>query len=269
MLSTQRSGSHFVKSFIESHFAGVACSGEVLEQPHLTGDQSSILRDRPDLSHFWIWYERQAAAGKISVAPDKRYEAFETYLATLVEMTLPHELVVDAKYNSLRSLSGYRDTDYGSYDFVSFITSRQIPVLHLIRKNILRVVVSAKLAQHTGIRHRLTERCPDEMTPKIRLNPKNILFDIRYAFKLTQDYQNRFAGYAGYEEIVYEELVEEQTNSQPGIALRTLAHFLGEIPVPEHRVELPSKKRHRKISPKSWKIGRTWSALSEPRNMDG
>ena len=242
LLSTQRSGSHFLKSLIENHFPGVTCSGELLEQPFATGTQTPTLQSHPTFPHFWRWYEAQASAGQISVAPDQRYQAFETYLERLIEMTQPNELVIDAKYNSLRSLSGYRDTDYGSHDFTSYVISRKIPILHLIRKNILRTVVSNKLAQHTGIWHRSDERAPEELLPKLRLNAKNTLFEIRYCFKLTQDYQNRFAGYSGYEEIVYEDLVREQSAIDPGISLRTLALFLSRTPANSAESMVPFKK---------------------------
>jgi LPS sulfotransferase NodH len=242
LLSTQRSGSHFLKSLIETQFPQVTCSGEALEQPIPHASQTPTLRDHPGFPHFWPWYENEARAGRISVAPDQRYAAFEAYLKTLVEMTSPRNLVVDTKYNSLRSLSGYWDTDYGSNDFVSFVTSRKIPVLHLIRKNILRTVISNRLAQQTGIWHRATERSPEEVLPRLRLNPKGVLFDIRYGSKLTQDYQNRFAGYPGYEEIVYEELVQEQNCLEHGISLRTLALFLDVDPISPLEPSLPFKK---------------------------
>jgi hypothetical protein len=200
------------------------------------------LSSHPEFPKFWLWYELEAAARNISVAPDRRIEAFEAYLSKLSALVKPKDLVIDAKYNSIRSLSGYGDTEYGSHDFTSFITSRQIPVLHLIRKNTLRVVLSNQLARQTGVWHRTTERSPEEPLPKIRLNPKAVLVDIRYALKLTQDYQSRFAGYPGYEEIVYEDLVRERGFPQTGANLRTLAHFLDKKPSGPSLAAIPFKK---------------------------
>ena len=242
LLSTQRSGSHFLKSYIESHFSGVVCSGEILREPGELARKYPALPNLPEFPHFWPWYEARAAGGKISVAPDKRLEAFESYLSELSAAVNPSDLVIDAKYNSLRSLGGYWDTDYGSHDFTSFITSRNIPVLHLIRKNILKVIVSNKLALQTGVWHRSEERSPNEPLPKIRLNPKNVLFEIRYAFKLTQDYQNRFSGYANYDEIVYEDFVREQNFSEPGMHARVVGLFLDKTPGIPVETALPFKK---------------------------
>jgi hypothetical protein len=77
LLSTQRSGSHFLKSYIESHFSGVVCSGEILREPGALARQYPALPNQPEFPHFWPWYEARSAEGKISVAPDKRLEASE------------------------------------------------------------------------------------------------------------------------------------------------------------------------------------------------
>jgi hypothetical protein len=242
LLSTQRSGSHFLKSFIETLFPAVVCSGEILRALDALSRQYPALPADPEFPHFWSWYEREAALGTISVTPDQRIEAFAIYLSKMVAQVEPRELVIDIKYNSIRSLSGYWDTDYGSHDFTSFIKEQNIPVLHLIRKNVLKVIVSNKLATQTGVWHRAAERTPDEFLPKIRLNPKSVLFDLRYALKLTQDYQNRFSGYAGYEEIIYEDFLEEQSHLESGLNLRNLARFLDKTPIGSGQTALPFKK---------------------------
>ncbi len=168
--------------------------------------------------------------------------AFENYLLDLVAAAAPHELIVDVKYNSIRSLSGYTDSDYGSSDFTSFVIDRTIPVLHLIRKNALRVIVSHKLAQQTGVWHRTSERAPDEFLPKIRLNPRAVLSEIRYAFRLTDDYRNRFRGYPGYEEVVYEDLVREQKRPELGGHSRSLAMFLDKPLPAANSAAIPYKR---------------------------
>ena len=230
LLSSRCSGSHFLKLYIESRFPSVICSGELLEEPIFFARQSPTLSSHPEFPHFWLWYALEASARNISVAPDRRMEAFETYISKLSLMVKPKDLVIETKYESVRSLSGYRDTEYGSNDFTSFITSRQIPVLHLIRKNTLRAIVSHKVAEQAAVWHNTTDHAPDEVSPKIRLDAKGLLFDIRSAHRLTQDYQNRFAGYPGYEEVVYEDLVREISFPQTSSNLRTLAHFLDKRP---------------------------------------
>jgi len=242
LLSTQRSGSYLLKSFIETHYPEVTCSGKVLDGPDAVDSQFPALAAYPEIPRFWSWYEREAVAGALSVAPDKRLEAFAVYLSKLSALVDPKDLVIDARYDSIRALSGYRDTDYGSHDFATFITSREIPVLHLIRKNLLRVVVSHKLAQQTGVWHRTTELSSHEPLPRIRLNPKGVLSEIRYAFKLTQDYQNRFSGYPGYYEVIYEDFIREQRYPEPGMQLRTLALFLEKAPSNANLAELPFKR---------------------------
>lgn len=242
LLSTQRSGSHFLKSFIETHFANVICSGETLENPFSPAHQAPTLSTHPEVLHFWPWYKREAADGNISGAPEKRIEAFEVYLTKLAALTAPRDLVIDTKYNSIRALSGCKDTEYGPEDFISFLTSRKIPVLHLIRKNILRTIISYKLARDTGVWHRTVERSSDEPLPKIRLNPKGVLLEIRYGIKLIQEYQSRFSGYPGYGEIIYEEFIQEQKYSEPGRNSRILARFLDKMPLVPSQKTLPFKK---------------------------
>jgi hypothetical protein len=242
LLSSRRSGSHFLKSFIEAHFLRVICSGEILSESGPLTYQHPALSNQPEFPHFWSWYESEALAGKISVAPSKRIEAFESYLAKLSEQVGSNDLVIDIKYDSVRSLSGYLDSDYGSHDFTSFITSRKIPVVHLIRENILKVIISHKLAAQTGIWHRTKDRSPDEALPKIRLNPKSVISEIGYCLKLAEDYRSRFNGYADYHEVIYEDLVEEQHSLETGGNVRTLGRFLGRKPIDSSHAPLPFKK---------------------------
>jgi len=39
LLSTQRSGTHFLKSVIEKHSPCIVCSGEILREPVALGDK--------------------------------------------------------------------------------------------------------------------------------------------------------------------------------------------------------------------------------------
>jgi LPS sulfotransferase NodH len=229
LLSRQRSGSHFLKSFIESRFSGVVCSGEVLEKPADT--QSPVLPAHPEISRFWSWYAREAAAGHISAAPDQRLAAFEFYLRHLVWLTKPNDLVIDVKYNCVRSLSGYEDTDHGSTDFTTFLRCAQIPVLHLIRENILKMVVSHELARQSGIWHRTHEKDSTEKLPRFPLDPARVLRAIAQSDRLTRDYQEHFIDYPGYEEVVYEDLVREQHLGPAATSLQIVTHFLGRKPL--------------------------------------
>jgi LPS sulfotransferase NodH len=240
LLSRQRSGSHFLKSFIESRFSGVVCSGEVLEKP--LDRHSPVLPPHPEISRFWAWYAREAISGGISTAPDQRIAAFEFYLTNLAWKSKPNDLVVDVKYNCIRSLSGYEDTDHGSTDFTAFIKAREIPVLHLMRGNILKMLISHELARRTGIWHRTSEKAATENLPKITLNAKQTLREINQTDRLTQDYREHFRGYSGYEEIVYEDLVREQKVASPTTSLDTVARFLDREPVDSAQSEIWCKK---------------------------
>jgi hypothetical protein len=230
LLSTQRSGSQFLKALIESRFSSVLCSGEVLEEPVAFAHQFPALASHPEFPHFWLWYELEATARSISVAPDRRIEAFSIYLEKLTALAKPKDLLVDVKYNTIRALSGYWDTENGSHDFASFVRDRQIPVLHLVRKNILRGIVSHQLARQTGVWFRTSERAAHELAPKIRLNPKTVLADIQDIHRLTQDYRVRFEGHSGYHEIIYEDVVREREQTRSENHLRGLGNFFSRKP---------------------------------------
>jgi hypothetical protein len=173
---------------------------------------------------------REVSSRNISAAPGKRIAAFESYLTKLAWLTEPSDLLIDIKYNCIRSLSGYEDTDHGSTDFTTFIKNKKLPVLHLIRRNILRTLISHALARETGVWHRVKEKAPTELLPPIHLNPEKTLAAIRHADRLTRDYQEHFCDYDLYEEVVYEELVRDEESRQAGESLRTLSQFLGREP---------------------------------------
>jgi len=242
LLSTQRSGSHFLKSLIESRFPGVVCSGEVLEEPVAFVRQHPALASHPEFPHFWLWYALETAARRISVAPDRRMEAFGAYVAKLGALAHPNDLLIDIKCNTIRALSGYWDTDHGSRDFASFIANRQIPVLHLIRRNILRGIVSQRMARPSEVRHPVEQLPASAARPKIHLRPKTLLAEIQQDHRLTQDYQALFRGHPGYEEVSYEDVVREGNYVHSGVHLRALGHFLEKKSVPPRQTEHPFKK---------------------------
>jgi hypothetical protein len=242
LLSTQRAGSYFLKSLIESRFSSVVCTGEVLEEPVAFAGQFPALAGHPEMPLFWLWYELQAASRSISVAPARRLEAFEIYLSKLDALAKPKNLLVDVKYNTLRALGGYWDTENGSGDFTSFVASRQIPVLHLIRKNTLRILISHELAKKTNVWLRTRERTGSELLPKIQLNPKTILAEIQSLHRLTADYQARFNNHPGYQEIIYEDIVGERERGPNGGHLRTLGQFFGKKASGVNLSAIPCKK---------------------------
>jgi len=79
-------------------------------------------------------------------------------------------------------------------------------------------------------------------TAKIELNPKNLLQEIQHSHRLTEDYRNRFSGFPGYEEIVYEDIVREREYTHSGAHLRALGHFLEKKSAGPAQAEIPFKK---------------------------
>jgi LPS sulfotransferase NodH len=223
LLSRQRSGSHFLKSLIDSRFPGVVCTGEVLEKP--AEGQSPVLAAQPEIPRFWTWYANGAANGSIVATPDERIPAFDYYLSEIAWKSQPSELVIDVKYNCVRSLSGYEDTDNGSLDFATYVREKGVPILHLIRKNILSTVVSHALARQTGIWHRAAEKELGEVLPKLRLDATEVLRLIEQTNRLVGDYQEIFREHVCYAEVVYEDLVREVQTARDGAGMETLTRF--------------------------------------------
>jgi hypothetical protein len=224
LLSTQRSGSHFLKNVIEQYFPSVVCSTEILGPPG-EGSVGYAALQHLENSYFWPWYETRIKAGLLTAAPNHRVPAFREFLAELFASVVPRDLLVDIKYNSARSLSGYWDTEIVSHDFVSFVTGTGIPVLNLIRRNILKTIISNHLARTTGVWHRTQNRLAGETSPKLNLPPKQLLLDVRYAARVVDSYQGCFSSYEAYAEVFYEDIVQEHQQARQGRGLRTLERF--------------------------------------------
>jgi hypothetical protein len=242
LLSTQRSGSHFLKSLLEAHFSGVVCSGEILNKPAVVDAKRISARPNAEVPYFWTWYEAEVIAGRLSLAPDQKMAAFEKYLDVLAPADATDDLVLDVKYNTIRTLSGYWDSEYGSGDFVSFISNRKMPVLHLVRRNLFRLYISDLLAQQTGIWHRYAERSQDEPLPRLRIDFRSLLVHMRYWMSVTEDYRRRLKGQPGYLEIGYEDLVAERESGSFGPSFGTLGSFLEKSPTRTQPVPLRFKK---------------------------
>lgn len=232
LLSTQRSGSHLLKDFVQSHYSGVIPTDEVLRQPDpVLMAKYPALPGRTNVPHFWPWYQREAAGGRISVMPNDRIPVFGRYLDILGRLVSPSDMLLDIKYNSIRSLSGYWETEYGSLDFAGFIAERGIPVLHLMRRNALKTHVSFELADRSDQWHR-TGTSPAGETPRIHLSPAEALRQVEYLCSVANDMRARFETHPGYTEIYYEDFIAELAAAQPGPFQRTLSGFLDKIPLP-------------------------------------
>jgi hypothetical protein len=146
LLARQRTGTNALRSVLETH-ADICCFNEVfkLEDRH---------SDKPFLktANYFTFLEQYCAGDVTKAFPDRAAEAFTAYLAYLRGLTTKKLIVIDVKYNSTHIVTdAWREI--AEPTLFPLLKARQVGVLHLMRRNLLRCLVSSLKAWRSDHYH--------------------------------------------------------------------------------------------------------------------
>lgn len=183
VLSTQRSGSTFLVTALSSH-------------PRIHCYEEIFLRTNHN-SETYLTY-RTATLNRRLAHLFQRKQLIAEYLMNLYTASEPSGDAVGFKlmYPQIRQLP----------EITAWIKEHKIKVIHLIRQNTLKVIVSHQAAKKRKLYH-LTR--PLEQVSKIHLPPRKVKTSLVYLTQQVQKYRRIFADNP-YLEVTYESFVAHQ-----------------------------------------------------------
>jgi LPS sulfotransferase NodH len=188
LLSTQRSGSTWVVDMLNSHVQVTAYSELLLEK----GQGKPTWGGAKDLP-FWSTYLSERRHGR--AGPSTKAIFFEY----LDEVFAPRDGVRAAGFKLMYGQAGAHD-HLGGY-----LVSRRVRVVHLIRRNLLDIIVSKEVAAARDVYH---ARVGDEVPPvRVRVDASTLLDRLRWQEREAERARKRITKLElEYMEIGYEEL---------------------------------------------------------------
>lgn len=215
LLSTQRSGTNLLRSVLDSHPQVYGALGEIFHSNHLA-----------DPLRFFSFLLEEVKTDPALALPGSRIMEFEKYLEFL-DRKLPDQItILDVKYNSLHHLDEWWKGKDGLFDVCKRLN---IPVIHLIRNNVVRTAVSELIANQSRVFvvQKGAENAPLE---KLRIEPRALLNRIRNLQRTIEMHRKRYSELAGYIEVHYEDLTDPNGATINEKTFEGLAEFLGVEP---------------------------------------
>ncbi|MDM8167646.1 hypothetical protein [Roseovarius sp.] len=141
LIARQRSGTGALGSVIDKH-PNLKYLGEVFHPSNVGQD-----------SNFFTFLKQEVAKDPALALPDEQYGVFEAFLEAQAKRHPGKLLVVDVKYRSLHQLDGGWRGLVQRPTIVQEAISRNIPILHLTRRNAVQSFVSGRLAEANKVWH--------------------------------------------------------------------------------------------------------------------
>lgn len=167
LVGSQRSGTNFLREVLNTH-PNLAVHGEVLwPYPH------------PSIWHNYVRSVVSRALPPVLAADAKALvDDYFVYLADDTMRGHPHKasalrwVGVDIKYNQLRHIAPVIQDLMAPPFLLGYFRERQLPILHLHRRNLLHQALSMVIADQRNVYHDYQGRGFDE---HVTVNPKTVI----------------------------------------------------------------------------------------------
>jgi len=215
LLAKQRSGTRVFGHMLDSHSKVAYCS-EIFHEK--ASAQNSYF-------HFLKRQIEQDSQNLDYIYPDRRLDSFEDFLTSIGNKYGKENFILDIKYNQLHHLNDYWYLINNQPQIFKFIKKNKYPVIHLIRKNILKVLVSQLLAANHNVWHAKAENINHIEKTKIKLDPDKIINQIKNRKNEMNRISSFFKSYNNTLTVYYEDLFDENQEFSK-TTISALADFL-------------------------------------------
>lgn len=161
---------------------------------------------------FYAFLATRAADNPSLVHPQHHQSLFQEYIAGMRGVAAGRKLAMDVKYFGLNLIPAREDVD-GKRPFVAqFMNRTGAHVIHIVRRNKLRVYVSEEMSKATGkwsagkAEHLLAEK------PRLTLDPDKVRKMIRKLVGLDERVAQQLEGLPGLASLVYEDMFDAEGN---------------------------------------------------------
>lgn len=220
LLARQRSGTGALGSVLDQH-----------PELHFVGEvfHHDAVDTEPNYFHFLREMVARDPKMAFPGAAAERLDAFFAYL----QGRLPKEkTVVDIKYRSTHHFNGFWHGIADDPALFRLLEAREVPIIHLTRRNVLKTYVSGLLADANRVWH---ARSPDELkSHTVRLNPAQTIGHLNAVRNEIDRVFHALRRYPAIVTIDYAELFDTRGELSPCVE-RKLCHLLGIAPFTARR----------------------------------
>jgi len=137
-----------------------------------------------------------------------QYKIFNEYFNFLqMESKLPFH-IIDIKYNSWHHFNSVWHSIPEMPQLLKWVVKREIPIIHIIRKNLLHQYISTTLAKQTGKYH-FKSSGNELQNAVIKINTEHCKKSMRIIDEEGKKFRNWLNNYPNYYSINYKEIVSE------------------------------------------------------------
>lgn len=159
-----------------------------------TGALGSVFNQIPELSYvaeifykghighyscYFTFYLEKIRQDPMRALPGHNMQNFKEYLEYLADFHPGKTVIIDVKYNSTHLLNDFVQQPLGTPAFIRYCYQNNLPVIHLRRDNLLKMVISTLIARKNGVAH--THDLKAIHTPTVRIDPAFLLASLNEA----------------------------------------------------------------------------------------
>lgn len=219
LLAKPRAGAHGFYSIVENH-PEISVFTEIFHDGFVDVDPWNffgfVLRDPDRMKRFCVPYY------------DDRLKVFGDYLEYLRVLSPRPNFMIDVKYNAIRHMDGIWKDLHEPPDLLRLFVDRAIPLVHLVRYNVLKTLLSETRAVQTGLWVvRPAEQTPSKVSA-VSLDIPTLRQQLVNRVREIDDYSRLLENHARTHTVVYEELFENGgSDVYSAEVMRRLAAWIG------------------------------------------
>lgn len=158
--------------------SGTSALGSIFNQHPELMYLTEIFHDRHighELNYFTFYLEKVRHNALLSL-PGAREKVFRDYLDYIKCTSKDRTAIIDVKYNSVHNLNDYWQNPAGTPGLIRFLYKNDIPVIHLKRDNILKSLISTRIADLNNVWH--TDDAGTIRTHRLLLDTQNLIANL-------------------------------------------------------------------------------------------
>lgn len=195
IVGRQRSGTTVLRNLLEA--GGALNLDEIMHgEPH------------PEHERFYEYVASRCAKDPRLVHPQHHRQLFRDFIAKKREEAGGRSLAIDAKYFGLNMIPGFFEVNATMPFLVGYMRNHNAHVVHLIRHNKLRILVSEAIAKQTGIWSAQNEGNLPKEKQQVTLDPKEILQQIQRHIATSDRVREMLKGQHTAHELSYEKMFD-------------------------------------------------------------
>lgn len=196
LIARQRSGTGAIGSVMDKH-PDIKYLGEVFHPSNVGQD-----------TNYFTFLKDRVSQDPGNALPDERFALFEAFLEEQAERHPGMTLVVDVKYRSLHHLDGGWRGLVQRPTLLQMAIDRNIPILHLTRRNAVQSFVSGRLAEANEVWHARKDQAINVRSTVVNVRQlSNYIINTEREIELVEEWTHKYPRLAMFD---YAEMMDDE-----------------------------------------------------------